>query len=255
MKIRKILVSQPQPQGEKSPYFDISEKYNVKVDFHQFIKVESLSAKEFRAQRIAILDYTAIIFNAKQGIDHFFRLCEEMRITMPETMKYFCISESVAVYLQHYINYRKRKVFFGSTGKVPEFITVLNKHIDEKFLFITPEILNEEIINALDGSKIAYTKAVMYRTVPNEYTPKEDFNYDMILFFTPLGVQSMLSNFPDFVQNETQIGCFGSSTAATIKELGLRLDLEAPSAQYPSMTMALDGFLRDHFKKIKNNGK
>ncbi|GAB1416468.1 uroporphyrinogen-III synthase [Paludibacter sp.] len=249
------MVSQPQPQGEKSPYFDIGEKYNVKVDFHQFIKVESLSAKEFRAQRISILDYSAIIFNAKQGIDHFFHLCEEMRITMPDSMKYFCISESVAVYLQHYINYRKRKVFFGSTGKIPEFITVLNKHAGEKFLFITPEILNEEIINALDNSKIKYTKAVMYRTVPNEYTPKENFNYDMILFFTPLGVQSLLKNFPDFEQNETQIGCFGSTTASTVKELGLRLDLEAPSPQYPSMTMALDGFLREHFKKNKTNGK
>jgi uroporphyrinogen-III synthase len=255
LKIRKILVSQPQPQGEKSPYFDISEKYNVKIDFHQFIKVEPLSAREFRAQRISILDYSAIIFNAKQGIDHFFHLCEEMRITIPETMKYFCISESVAVYLQHYIHYRKRKVFYGTTGKLPEFITVLNKHATEKFLFVTPEVLNEEIITALDGSKITYTKAIMYRTVANPFTPKEDFNYDLILFFSPIGVQSLFKNFPDFVQEEIQIGCFGSTTAAAVREAGLRLDLEAPSSQYPSMTMALDGFLKDHFKKLKANGK
>lgn len=243
------MVSQPQPQGEKSPYFDIADKYKVKVDFHQFIKVEPLTAKEFRAQRISILDYSAIIFNTKQGIDHFFNLCEEMRIAVPESMKYFCISESVAVYLQHYINYRKRKVFYGTTGKIPEFIAVLNKHASEKFLFITPEILNDEIINALDGSKITYTKAVMYRTVTNEYTPKENFNYDMILFFTPLGVHSLLENFPDFKQGETHIACFGASTAATVKSLGLRLDLEAPTAESPSMTMALDAYLKEHFKK------
>ena len=255
MKIKKILVSQPQPQGEKSPYFDISEKYNVKIDFHQFIKVEPLSAKEFRAQRISILDYSAVIFNAKQGIDHFFHLCDEMRITIPESMKYFCISESVAVYLQHYIHYRKRKVFYGSTGKMPDLVTVLNKHLNEKYLFVTPEVLNDEIIAALDGSKIKYTKAVMYRTVSNDFNPKEDFNYDMILFFSPLGVQSLFKNFPDFKQGEIQIGCFGSTTAAAVHEFGLRLDMEAPSPEYPSMTMVLDAFLKEHFKKQKNNGK
>lgn len=255
MKIKKILVSQPQPQGERSPYFDISEKYNIKIDFHQFIKVEGLSAKEFRAQRICILDYSAIIFNAKQGIDHFFHLCEELRITVPESMKYFCISESVAVYLQHYIHYRKRKVFFGSSGKIPEFITVLNKHANEKFLFVTPEVLNEEIIAALDSSKISYTKAIMYRTVANKYEPKEDFKYDMILFFSPLGIQSLFKSFPDFEQGEIQMGCFGATTAAALREAGLRVDLEAPSPQHPSMTMALDAFLKDHFKKLKSNGK
>jgi len=255
LKIKKILVSQPQPQGEKSPYFDISEKYNVKIDFHQFIKVEPFSAKEFRAQRISILDYSAIIFNAKQGIDHFFHICEEMRITIPESMKYFCISESVAVYLQHYINYRKRKVFYGASGKMPELVTVLNKHLNEKYLFVTPEVLNEEIITALDSSKITYTKAVMYRTVANEFDVNKEFNYDMILFFSPIGVQSLLKNFPDFVQGETQIGCFGATTAAAIKECGLRLDMEVPSPQYPSMTMALDAFLKEQNKKLKNGVK
>ena len=249
LKIKKILVSQPQPKGGKSPYFDIAEKYKVKVDFHQFIRVEPLTTKEFRAQRISILDYSAIIFNTKQGINHFFNLCEKMRITVPESMKYFCISESVAVYLQHYINYRKRKVFFGSSGKLPEFIAVLNKHAGEKFLFITPEVLNEDIVKAIDDSKITYTKAAMYRTVTNEYSPKENFSYDMILFFTPLGVHSLLENFPDFKQGNTHIACFGKSTAATVKQLGLRLDLQAPTKESPSMTMALDAYLKEHFKK------
>lgn len=251
MKIKKILVSQPQPQGEKSPYFDISVKYSVKIEFRPFIKVDPLSAKEFRSQRVSILDFTAIIFNAKQGIDHFFRLCEEMRITIPETMKYFCITESVAVYLQHYIHYRKRKVFYGSTGKMPELVTILNKHVEEKYLFVTPEVLNEEIISALDGSKITYTKAVMYRTVSNDFGPNEEFNYDMLLFFSPLGVQSLLKNFPNFEQGEIQIGCFGHTTAACVRDSGLRLDLEAPTTEYPSMTMALDAFLKENQKKNK----
>lgn len=251
MKIKKILVSQPQPSGEKSPYFDISEKHNVKLEFRPFIKVEGLTSKEFRAQRITILDYTAIIFIAKQGIDHFFALCEEMRITVPETMKYFCTTESVAVYLQHYIHYRKRKVFFGTSSKVSDLIPVLNKHTGEKFLFVAPEVVSEETSNALESSKISYTKAVMYRTVSNDFGPDEEFNYDMLLFFSPLGVQSLMKNFPDFEQGEIQIGCLGSSTAATVKELGLRLDMEAPTPQYPSMTMALDAFLKEHAKKQK----
>lgn len=251
MKIKKILVSQPAPTGEKSPYFDISEKYNVKIDFRQFIKVEPLSVKEFRTQRISILDFTAIIFNAKQGIDHFFKLCDELRITMPETMKYFCISESVAVYLQHYIHYRKRKVFYGASGKLPDLVTILNKHANEKYLFVTPEVLNEEIIHALDNSKITYTKSVMYRTVSNDFRPDEEFNYDMLIFFSPLGIQSLLKNFPDFEQGDIQIGCFGATTAAAVKEAGLRLDLEAPTAQHPSMTMALDAFLKEKKKEAE----
>ena len=162
MKIKKILVSQPQPTTEKSPYFDISEKYNVKIDFRPFIKVEAIPVKEFRTQRISILDHTAIIFNARHGIDHFFRLCEEMRITIPETMKYFCISESVAVYLQRYIHYRKRKVFFGANGKLADLVTIMNKHTDEKYLFITSDVQNEETTSQLEKSKITYSKAVMY---------------------------------------------------------------------------------------------
>lgn len=251
MKIKRILVSQPQPKEEKSPYYDISEKYNVKIDFRPFIRVEPLSAKEFRTQRVSILDHTAIIFNAKQGIDHFFNICEEMRISIPETMKYFCISESVAVYLQHYINYRKRKVFYGNSNKIQDLVVILNKHTVEKFLFITPEILNEETIAVLDSSKITYTKAIMYRTVSNDFGPDEMSNYDMLIFFSPIGVQSLFKNYPDFKQDEIHIGSLGSTTAATVRDSGLRLDLEVPTPQHPSMTMALDNYLKENIKKFK----
>lgn len=251
MKIKKILVSQPKPTTEKSPYFDISEKYNVKIEFRPFIKVEPVYAKEFRTQRISILDYTAIIFNSRHGIDHFFRLCEEMRITVPETMKYFCISETVALYLQRYIQYRKRKVFFSATGKLPELITVLNKHADEKYLFVTSELQNEETMKALEGSKIKFDKAVMYRTVSNDFGPDEKFDYDMLLFFSPAGINSLLKNFPDFEQGDIQIGTFGPTTAQAVRDAGLRLDIEAPKPGVPSMTMALDNYLKEAIKKTK----
>lgn len=251
MKIKKILVSQPQPTTEKSPYFDISDKYNVKIDFRPFIKVEAVNAKEFRTQRISILDYTAIIFNARHGIDHFFRLCEEMRITVPETMKYFCVSESVAVYLQHYIHYRKRKVFYGAAGKMHELVTIMNKHAEEKYLFITSDVQNEDTMSVLEKSKITFTKAVMYRTVSNDFGTDEEFNYDMLLFFSPMGINSLLKNFPNFVQGDIQIGCFGLTTAQAVKDAGLRLDLEAPLPGVPSMTMALENYMKEHIKKNK----
>jgi uroporphyrinogen-III synthase len=251
LKIKKILVSQPQPTSEKSPYYDISERYNVKIDFRPFIKVEPVFAKEFRTQRISILDYTAIIFNARHGIDHFFRLCEELRITIPETMKYFCVSESVAVYLQHYIHYRKRKVFYAASNKMADLVTIMNKHTDEKYLLITSEVQNEDTLSALDSSKVTYNKAIMYRTVSNDFGPDEEFNYDMLIFFSPLGISSLLKNFPDFKQGDIQIGCFGSVTAQAVHEAGLRLDIEAPVPGVPSMTMALENYLKELTKKNK----
>ncbi|MDO9152426.1 MAG: uroporphyrinogen-III synthase [Paludibacter sp.] len=251
MKIKKILVSQPRPTSEKSPYFDISEKYNVKIDFRPFIKVEPIFAKEFRTQRISFSDYTAIIFNARHGIDNFFRLCEELRITMPETMKYFCVSESVAVYLQHYIHYRKRKVFYAATNKMVDLVTILNKHVDEKYLLVTSNVQNEDTMSVLEKAKITFDKAVMYRTVSNDFGPDEEFNYDMLLFFSPVGISSLLKNFPDFEQGEIQIGCFGASTAQAVRDAGLRLDIEAPVPGVPSMTMALDNFLKEVAKKNK----
>lgn len=251
MKIKNILVSQPQPTSEKSPYFDISERHNVKIEFRPLIKVEPISVKDFRAQRITILDHTAIIFNARHGIDHFFRLCEELRITIPETMKYFCVSETVAVYLQHYIHYRKRKVFYGSTGKMSELVVIMNKHIEEKYLLITSDVQNEETLSNLDKSKVTYSKAVMYKTVSNDFSKDEEFDYDMILFFSPIGVNSLLKNFPDFKQDKIYIGSYGSTTAQAVRDANLRLDLEAPVPGVSSMTMALDNFLKEHFKKNK----
>lgn len=251
MKIKKILVSQPQPTTEKSPYFDISEKYNVKIDFRPFIKVEPIYAKEFRTQRISIPDYTAIIFNARHGIDHFFRLCEELRVSVPETMKYFCVSESVAVYLQHYIHYRKRKVFYGATGKMAELVTIMNKHADEKYLLITSDVQNEDTLSALEKSKITFSKATMYKTVSNDFGPEEEFNYDMLIFFSPIGIASLLKNFPDFVQGDIQIGCFGATTAQAVRDAGLRLDIEAPLPGTPSMTMALENYMKEYVKKNK----
>lgn len=251
MKIKKILVSQPQPTTEKSPYFDISEKYNVKIDFRPFIKVEPIYAKEFRTQRISIPDYTAIIFNARHGIDHFFRLCEELRVSVPETMKYFCVSESVAVYLQHYIHYRKRKVFYGATGKMAELVTIMNKHADEKYLFITSDVQNEDTLSALEKSKITFSKATMYKTVSNDFGPDEEFNYDMLIFFSPIGIASLLKNFPNFVQGDIQIGCFGATTAQAVRDAGLRLDIEAPLPGTPSMTMALENYMKEYVKKNK----
>jgi uroporphyrinogen-III synthase len=251
LKIKKILVSQPRPTSEKSPYFDMSEKYNVKIDFRPFIKVEPILAKEFRTQRITILDYTAIIFNARHGIDHFFRLCEEMRITVPETMKYFCVSESVALYLQRYIHYRKRKVFYGATGKLTELVTIMNKHPEEKYLFITSDVQNEDTISTLEKSKIVYNKAVMYKTVSNDFQPDEEFNYDMLIFFSPMGIISLMKNFPDFVQGDIQIGCFGANTAQAVRDAGLRLDIEAPLPGVPSMTLALENFLKESNKKVR----
>ena len=251
MKIKNILVSQPQPASEKSPYYDISERYNVKLEFRPLIKVEPISAKDFRTQKITILDYTAIIFNARHGIDHFFRLCEELRVTIPETMKYFCVSETVAVYLQHYIHFRKRKVFYGNTGKMNELVVIMNKHAEEKYLLITSDVQNDETLSALDKSKITYNKASMYRTVSNDFSADEEFNYDMILFFSPIGVNSLLKNFPDFKQGEIIIGCFGSTTAQAVRDANLRLDLEAPVQGVTSMTMALDNYLKEYTKKNK----
>jgi uroporphyrinogen-III synthase len=251
LKIKKILVSQPKPTTEKSPYFDISEKYNVKIDFRPFIKVEPVLAKEFRTQRVSILDHTAIIFNARHGIDHFFRLCEEMRITIPETMKYFCVSETVAVYLQRYIHYRKRKVFYGATGKLAELVVIMNKHLDEKYLFITSDVQNEDTLAALEKSKITLNKAIMYKTVSNDFGPEEEFNYDMLIFFSPIGIASLLKNFPNFDQGEIQIGCFGATTAQAVRDANLRIDIEAPLPGVPSMTMAIDNFLKENLKKTK----
>lgn len=243
LNIKKMLVSQPKPASEKSPYFDIAQKYGVEIDFRPFIKVEPLAAKEFRQQRIAILDYSAVIFTARTAIDHFFNLCEELRVIIPETMKYFCMTEAIAVYLQKYIVYRKRKIFYGS-GKPEELVTLVAKHAKEKYLVPVSDVHKDDLFTLLDTKKIDYTKAVMYRTVSNEFSKEEKFDYDMLVFFSPSGISSLLKNFPDFKQDDIKIGCFGPTTAKAVKDAGLRLDVEAPTPEAPSMTAALDQYLK-----------
>ena len=248
MNVKKVLVSQPKPSSEKSPYYDIAEKYGIEIVFRPFIKVEGLSAKEFRQSKINIYDFTAIIFTARTAIDHFFRLCEEMRVAIPGTMKYFCTTESIALYLQKYIVYRKRKIFHGTTGKLDGLMPALTKHNKEKYLFIVSDVHKDDT-NILDSNNINYTKAVMYRTVSNDFGPEEPFDYDMLLFFSPSGIASLLKNFPKFQQDDIKIGCFGTTTAQAVKNAGLRLDMEAPSVKAPSMTAALDMFLNEESKK------
>ena len=253
MDIKKILISQPKPQSDKSPYYDIAQKYGVEVVFRPFIKVEGLTSKEFRQSKISISDYTAVIFTARTAIDHFFRLCEEMRITIPDTMKYFFTMETIARYLQKYIVYRKRKIFFGTSGKLDDekLLKDLLKHSKEKFLFPISDV-HRDNLSILDENKIPYTKAVMYRTVSNDFRKDEPFDYDMLIFFSPAGIKSLLKNFPDFHQGDIRIGCFGETTAKAVEEDGLRLDLQAPNPEAPSMTAALDMYLKKVLDGKKN---
>jgi uroporphyrinogen-III synthase len=250
MKIKKILVSQPQPETEKSPYFEIAEKNNVKIEFRPFIHVEPVETKDFRKERINILDHTAVIFTSKTAIDHFFRVTNEMRITVPDSMKYFCTSESIAHYLQKYIVYRKRKIFFGK-GKFPDLIEVLEKHKNEKFLVSLSDQHKKEIPELLTLNKFKYTIAILYRTVSSDLSDLAMINYDVLVFFSPSGIKSLLKNFPGFEQNDIKIASFGNSTARAVKEAGLRLDLQAPLPEAPSMTMALDLFIKEHNKNCK----
>ena len=245
--IKKILVSQPEPQTEKSPYFDISEKYGVQIVFRPFIKIDAVNAKEFRTQRISFLDYSAVIFTAKTAIDNYFRLSEELRIQIPETMKYFCVTEAIAVYLQKYIIFRKRKIFYPNSGKIEDLVTYINKHNKENFLIPVSDVHKEDLTKLLDDKKIRYAKAIMYRTVSNDFAADEVFDYDIILFFSPAGITSLLKNFPEFNQNGTLIGSFGPSTAKAVRDAGLRLDIEAPNIESPSMTAALDNYLKSLF--------
>lgn len=246
--IKKILVSQPRPTSEKSPYYEIAERLGVEIVFRPFIKVEGITPKEFRQQKINILDHTAVIFTSRYAIDNFFSLCQQMRITIPEDMKYFCISEAVALYIQKYVQYRKRKIFFGSTGKIDDLLPTIIKHKAEKYFIPQSDVHNTAFSETLDSKKIFHTDGVMYRTVSNDFTKEEPFDYDMLIFFSPSGIQALLKNFPNYEQGDTVIGTFGASTAQAVRDAGLRLDLEAPSPEFPSITAAISSYV------AKSNG-
>lgn len=251
MKIKKILVSQPKPPSDKSPYYEIAEKNNVKIDFRPFIHVEPVSSKDFRKTRLNILDFTAVIFTSKTAIDHYFRVANELRISIPDTMKYFCTSESVAHYLQKYIVYRKRKIFFGK-GKFIDLFEILNKHKGEKFFVPLSEQHKKEIPESLKEKGFDFTIGLLYRTVSSDLSDLANINYDILVFFSPSGINSLLKNFPNFDQKDTKIASFGTTTAQAVKDAGLRLDIQAPSPNAPSMTMALDNFIKEFNKSVKN---
>lgn len=250
MKIKKILVSQPKPQNEKSPYFELAKKHNLKIDFRSFIHIEGIAAKEFRQSRIDISNHSAVIFTSKTAIDHFFRICEEMRVPIPDSLKYFCVSESIAYYLQKYIVYRKRKVFVG-TNNFKGLMELILKHNEEKFLIPLSDMHKPEIPEQLDKNKINYSIAILYRTICSDLSDLSDVNYDILVFFSPSGIKSLLKNFPDFKQNNTKIAAFGPTTTLAVKKAGLHLDIEAPTSKAPSMTMALEQYITNHNKNNK----
>ena len=243
--IKKILVSQPKPSSEKSPYYDIAERFGVELVFRPFIKVEGISAREFRNQKVSILDHTAVVFTSRHAIDHFFTLAKELRVNIPEDMKYFCVTETIALYIQKYVQYRKRKVFFGSTGRIDDLLPTMIKHKTEKYLVPMSDVHNDSLTQLLDSKKLTHTECVMYKTVSNDFTDEEikNFDYDMLVFFSPSGIESLTKNFPHFDQGKIAIATFGPATARAVTEAGLRLDLEAPTEKYPSMTGALQHYL------------
>lgn len=245
--IKKILVSQPQPESDKNPYSAIATKYGVEIVFRPFVKVEGLSTKEFRAQKINLADFSAVVFNSRNAIDNFFRLAEELRVAIPDSMKYFCTTESIALYLQKYIVYRKRKVFYGRSGKLddPQLVAAIMKNNEEKFIFPVADVHQVRAPYLHDGT-VDCTKAVMFRTVSNDFGEDEKFDYDAVLIFSPAGVSSLLKNVPgieNLGEDQPAIGALGSATAKAVTDAGLRLDFSAPSPQTPSMTSALEKFL------------
>lgn len=248
MAVKTILVSQPKPEGEKSPYFDLAEKYKLKIDFRPFIQVEGVDVQEFRTQKINISEHTAIILTSKVAIDHFFRMAKDVRFDVPDTMKYFCISEAIAYYLQKYVTYRKRKIFFGKQT-INDLVDVMKKHKNEKFLLPCTDILRDNIPETISEQKINFTKAILYRTVASDLSDLEDVYYDMLVFFSPGGVESLLKNFPDFKQNKTLIAAFGPTTAQAVIKNNLRLDVHAPQPEAPSMPAAIELYIKNELKK------
>lgn len=250
MSIKTILISQPKPVSEKSPYFSLADKHKLKIDFRPFIHVEGIEAQEFRAQRVNISEHTAIVLTSRNAVDHFFRICEEVRFTVPDSMKYFCVSEAIALYLQKYVVYRKRKIFHGK-HKFSDLIDLIKKHKDENFLVPCSDIHKQEIPNLLTENGVKHTISIFYKTVASDLSDLADVNYDLLVFFSPSGIQSLYKNFPEFKQKETRIAVFGSTTAKAVEDAGLRIDIHAPQPQMPSMSMAIESFV----KKNKNGKK
>ena len=243
MRIKKILVSQPKPDTEKSPYLEFAKKHNIQIEFRPFIHVEDISAKEFREQKVSILDHSAVMFTSRTAIDHFFLLCEELRIVMPATMKYLCISEATAFYLQKYVQFRKRKIVFAN-GKFDDLIEISKKYINERILVPLSDIHKQEIPEKLTLAKFNYTKAIFYRTVSSDLSDINIKDYEILVFFSPAGIASLKKNFPNFEQGETCIGAFGTTTGKAVVDAGLRLDIPAPTIKCTSMTSALEDFVK-----------
>lgn len=243
--IKKILISQPQPSSEKSPYYDIARDCEVELVFRPFIKVEGIPAKDFRQQKVEITDYTAVVFTSRHAIDHYFGMAKELRIAIPETMKYFCLTEQIALYIQKYVQYRKRKVFFGQTGKIDDVIPFMQKNCKEKFLVPQSDVASDTLSKQLTAAGIQHKICYMYRTVSNDFTKAEidNFDYDMLIFFSPSGLKSLEKNFPDMKPGDVKIATFGPSTAKAAKDLGLTPDIEAPNDKHQSMTGALRHYL------------
>ena len=242
--VKSILVSQPEPSDPNSPYHKLAEKYNLKIDFRQFIEIDPVSIKEFRKQKINILDHTAVIFTSRNAVDHFFRLATESKVEIPSDMKYFCISEQTANYLQKYIVIRKRKIFTGERTAT-DLLEVIKKHKDEKFIFPCSDIRKDDIPNFLTGNEYDWSEAIIYRTVASDLSDLDDVTYDVIAFFSPSGIDSLLQNFPDFKQNNTRIAAFGPTTAKAVKDADLILDIQAPLPNAPSMTGAIEIYIKE----------
>ncbi len=248
MKVKTILVSQPAPKTENSPYLELSEKQKVKIDFVPFIHVEGVSAKDVRTQKIDLNNYTAIILNSRNAVDHYFRIAEEMRYTVPDSMKYFCQSEAVAFYLQKYVVYRKRKIYIGKRT-FPELTKVIKKHKDEKFLLPSSDKLKEIVPDSLNEIEVNWERAIFYKTVMSDLSNLQNVFYDILVFFSPSGIDSLFKNFPDFKQNNTCIAVFGNSTVKAATDAGLKCSIQAPTPETPSMTMALEKYIIAENKK------
>lgn len=241
-KIKTILITQQEPGTDKNPYAELAKKHKLKIDYRPFIHVEGVSALDFRQDRVDILEHGAVIFTSRNAVDHYFRIAKEMRLSIPETMKYFCMSEAIAYYLQNYIQFRKRKIFFGHST-FQELMVQIKKHSEERFLLPCSDILKPSIPDTLKKEKIKFSKAMMYKTVCSDLSDLADVKYDMLIFFSPADIESLFKNFPDFKQETTKIAVFGPTTAKAVEDAKLRIDLMAPTPKAPSMSMALEHYI------------